>query len=378
MKAILALEDGTIFTGNSFGAIGTVTGEACFHTAMGGYQEILTDPASRGQIAAITYPQIGNYGIVEDDNESDRPQAAGLVIGELARLHSSYRANEALGDWMKRHGVPGIEGVDTRRLTRILSTRGSMRACLTTELSEEEAVACAAAATVAPCPAEVSCAAPCTWEEDPAYSWKLPAKMATDGSTHSTLPEVRYHIAALDLGIKRNTLRALRRAGFSVTVIPADTTAEAILAMGVDGLFISAGPGDPAGLGSISAEIAKLIGKLPLFGVALGLQLLGIAAGGKTTKLLYGHHGANVPVKDLAANQVSITAQNTGYALVADSLPANVTVTHVNLNDGAVEGISLTAAPAAGLQFAAGAAPGAAATPSYFDGFAAMINAAKA
>ncbi len=378
MKAILALEDGTIFTGTSFCATGTVTGEACFHTAMAGYQEILTDPASRGQIAAITYPQVGNYGVVEDDNESDRPQAAALVIGELSRIHSSWRASEPLGDWLKRHGVPGIEGVDTRRLTRILATKGSMRACLTTEMTEEEAVACAASATSAPSVAEVTTPAPYHWEEDPAHDWKLPAKMTTDGTTHSTLPDIRYRIAALDLGIKRNTLRCLRRAGFDVTVIPATTTAEQVLSMNVDGLLISSGPGDPASCGAITAELAKLIGKLPMFGIALGNQLLGIACGGKTTKLPYGHHGANQPVKDVRANQVAITLQNTGYAIMANSLPANADITHVNLNDGSVEGFCLADAPVAGVQDYPGSAPGAAAAPSYFNCFAAMIDAFKA
>ncbi len=378
MKAILALEDGTIFTGTSFGATGTVTGEACFHTAMAGYQEILTDPASRGQIVAITYPLVGNYGIVEDDNESPCPQAGALVIGELSRLHSSWRAQEPLADWLKRHGVPGIEGVDTRKLTRILRDKGSQRACLTTEMSEEEAVACAAASAPAGTVADVTTAAPYHWEEDPAHDWKLPSRMTTDGTTHSTLPEVRYHIAALDLGIKRNMLRGLRRAGFDVTVIPASTTAESILAMNVDGVLLSSGPGNPAELTAIVAEVEKLIGKLPLFGIALGHTLLGLACGGKVTKLPYGHHGANHPVKNLRTGNVAITNQNHAYVLAADSLPAHVEVTHVNLNDGTVEGINLTNAPAAGVQDYPGSAPGATATPEYFNGFAAMIDAFKA
>ncbi len=378
MKAILALEDGTIFTGTSFGATGTVTGEACFHTSMSGYQEILTDPASRGQIAAITYPLVGNYGIVEDDNESPCPQAAALVIGELSRIHSSYRAQEPLADWMKRHDIPGIEGVDTRRLTRVLCSKGTLMACLTTELSEEEAVARAAAAAPTATVAEVTTSAPCHWEEDPAHVWPLPAKMATDGTTHSTLPEVRYHIAALDLGIKRNTLRGLRRAGFDITVIPATTTAEDILAMNVDGLFLSSGPGNPAELSSIVAEVAQLIGKLPLFGIALGHTVLGLASGAQTTRLPYGHHGANHPVKDLRTGNVSITLQNHSYIVSAENLPANVEVTHVNLNDGTIEGLRLTDAPAAAVQDLPGAAPGAAATPDFFHDFAAMIDDFKA
>ncbi len=378
MKAILALEDGTIFTGTSFGATGTVTGEACFHTSMAGYQEILTDPASLGQIAAITYPLVGNTGIVEDDNESNDAQASALAIGELSRLHSSWRAEEPLADWMQRHGVLGIEGVDTRKLTRILTSKGSLRACLSTELSAEEAIARAASCTSAPSVADVTTAAPYNWEEDAGHVWKLPAKMATDGSTHATLPAPRYHVAALDLGIKRNVLRGLRRAGFTVTVIPATTSAEDILAMGVDGLFLSGGPGDPAALSAISAEIAKLIGKLPLYGIGLGHQLLGIACGGRTEKLSYGHHGANHPVKNLLTGNVDITSQNVAYTIVADSLPAHVEVTHVNLNDGTVEGIRHTNAPAAGVQQTPGSAPGATATPDFYNSFAALIDGFKA
>ncbi len=378
MKAILALEDGTIFTGTSFGATGTVTGEACFHTSMAGYQEILTDPASRGQIAAITYPHVGNYGIVEDDNESSCPHAAALVIGELSRLHSNYRAQEPLADWMARHGVPGVEGIDTRRLTRVLRSKGSLRACLTTELTEEEAVARAAASTPTGSVADVTTPAPCHWEESPDHPWALPAKMTTDGSTHSTLPEIRYHIAALDLGIKRNTLRGLRRAGFDVTVIPASTSAEEILAMNVDGLFLSSGPGNPAELGSITGEVSRLIGKLPIFGIALGHCVLALASGAKTHKLPYGHHGANHPVKDLRTGTVAITSQNHSYVVSADSLPEQVEVTHVNLNDGTIEGLRLTHAPAAAVQDLPGSAPGATATPSFFNDFATLIDDFKA
>ncbi len=378
MKAILALEDGTIFTGTSFGATGTVTGEACFHTSMAGYQEILTDPASRGQIAAITYPLVGNTGMVEDDNESSGAQASALVIGELARLHCNYRAQEPLGDWMTRHGVLGIEGVDTRKMTRILRSKGTLRACLTTEKTEEEAVALAAASCPSASVADVTTAAPYHWEEDAAHDWKLPAKMTTDGTTHTTLPEARYHIAALDLGIRRNMLRGLTRAGFDVTVIPATTSAEDILAMNVDGLFLSSGPGNPAELSAITAEVAKLIGKLPLYGVALGHCVLGLAGGAQTAKLPYGHHGANHPVRNLRTGNVAITSQNHAYVVVADSLPANAEVTHVNLNDDSVEGLCLTDAPVAGVQELPGSAPGATATPSFYNDFAALIDDFKA
>ncbi len=381
MKAILALEDGTIFTGTSFGATGTVTGEACFNTAMSGYQEILTDPANRGQIVAMTYPQIGNYGICEDDNESSCPQVRGFVIGELSRIHSNLRATEPLAGWLQRHGIMAVEGIDTRKIARILSTAGSLRACLSTELSESEAVACACAA--APMSgsdfvSEVTTTEPYTWQEEAGHDWKLPSKMTTDGSTHGDLPEIRYNIVAYDFGIRRNTLRVLRRAGFNTTVVPAGTSAAEVLAMNPDGVLLSGGPGDPAALPAIVAEVASLIGKLPLFGMSLGMQILALACGGKTTKLKYGHHGGNHPVKNTATDKVEISSLNHLFAVEAANLPANVEVTHVNLNDGTVEGLRLKDAPAAGVQFLPSAAPGPIAATSYFDAFAALIDNAKA
>ncbi len=381
MKAILALEDGTIFTGTSFGATGTVTGEACFNTAMGGYQELLTDPANRGQIIAMTYPQIGNYGICEDDHESSNVQVRGFVIGELSRIHSNLRATEPLADWLKRHGVLAIEGIDTRRIARILSTTGTQRACLTTELSESEAVACACAA--APNEgndfvSEVSTAETYEWREEAGHDWKLPSKMTTDGSSHADLPDIRYNIVAYDFGIRRNILRCLRRSGFNTTVVPAATSAEDVLALNPDGVLLSSGPGDPAALPGIVAEVTKLIGKLPLFGISLGMQLLVLACGGKTSKLKYGHHGCNHPVKEVATGKVDICTLNHTYTADADSLPAHVEVTHVNLNDGTVEGIRLTNALAAGVQFLPAAAPGPIAAATYFDTFASLIDTSKA
>ncbi len=376
MKAILALEDGTIFTGTSFGATGTATGEACFNTSVMGYQEILTDPSYRGQIVAMTYPLIGNYGICEEDNESARPQLAGFVVGELSRIRSSWRSDEALDDWMKRHGIPGIEGIDTRRIATITREKGSLRACLTTEMTEAEAVACACAATPltgSELVSEVTTAEPYHWDEA-GHQWKLYNK----DIDYSELPPVRYSVVAYDLGIKRNTLRGLRRSGLDVTVVPAHTTAQEVLAMKPDALFLSNGPGDPAALPALTAEIARLIGKLPIFGICLGHLVLGTALGGRTFKLKCGHHGGNIPVQDLATGKVAITSQHNSFAMEEGSLPADVEVTHVNLNDGSIAGFRHKSLPLLSVQAHPGAAPGATDATSFYDAFVALIDDTKA
>lgn len=376
MKAILALEDGTIFEGKAFGATATVTGEACFNTSMTGYQEILTDPSYRGQIVTMTYPLIGNYGICEEDNESAAPQVRGFAIGELARLHSNWRSNEDLGSWMVRHNIPGIEGIDTRKLTKLLRSKGAQRACLTTELSAEDAIK--AAQNAAPMSGsdfvtEVSTADTYHWEGE-SRDWKLPNKTAGDLTTYDKLPPVQYKIVAYDFGIKRNILRCLRRDGFDVTVVNAYTPAEEVLAMQPDGIFLSNGPGDPAALPRIHAEITKLLGKLPIFGICLGHQLLGHAFGGKTFKLKFGHRGGNQPVKDLRSGKVAITSQNHGFAVDPDSLPADVEVTHVNLNDGTVEGVRHTKMPVFCVQYHPEAAPGPKDADYFFGEFIDLIK----
>lgn len=380
MKAILALEDGTIFEGTSFGATGTVTGEACFNTSMTGYQEVLTDPSYRGQIVTMTYPLIGNYGVCEADNESAHPQVRGFAVEEVARLHSNWRAEEALPAWMERHGIPGIEGIDTRKLTKLLRTKGAQRACLTTEMSAEEAVA--AAQNSAPMSGsdfvtEVSTPDTYHWEDE-SRDWKLPNKTTGDLSNYAELPPVRYRIVAYDFGIKRNILRCLRRDGFDVTVVNAYTPAEEVLAMNPDGIFLSNGPGDPSALPRIHAELKKLLGKLPIFGICLGHQLLGHAFGGKTFKLKFGHRGGNQPVKDLRTGKVAITSQNHGFAVDPDSLPAEVEVTHINLNDGTVEGIRHTTLPIFCVQYHPEAAPGPKDATYFFGEFIGLIEDFKA
>lgn len=380
MKAILALEDGTIFEGTSFGATGTVTGEACFNTSMTGYQEVLTDPSYRGQIVTMTYPLIGNYGVCEADNESARPQVRGFAVEEVARVHSNWRAEEALPAWMERHGIPGIEGIDTRKLTKLLRTKGAQRACLTTEMNAEEAVAAAqASAPMSGSDFVTEVSTPDTYHwEDESRDWKLPNKTTGDLSNYAELPPVRYRIVAFDFGIKRNILRCLRRDGFDVTVVNAYTTAEEVLAMNPDGIFLSNGPGDPSALPRIHAELKKLLGKLPIFGICLGHQLLGHAFGGKTFKLKFGHRGGNQPVKDLRTGKVAITSQNHGFAVDPDSLPADVEVTHINLNDGTVEGIRHTTLPIFCVQYHPEAAPGPKDATYFFGEFIGLIEDFKA
>ena len=353
MKAILALEDGTIFEGTSIGAAGTVTGEACFNTAVMGYQEILTDPAYCGQILAMTYPLIGNYGIVDEDNESTGPKAAAIVMGELSNLHSSWRADSPMGEWLKQHNTLGVDGVDTRKLARHLRINGAMRACLTTELNAEAAVAqakTAASLNGAALATQVSTSSAYAWSGE-SRPWKLPNKTAGDMSNYGTLAPICCKVAVLDLGVKTSTLRALRQDGCEVTVLPATSTADEILAQNPDGLFLSSGPGDPAALTGIIDTVKALLGKLPIFGLGLGMEILGLALGGSVERLKFGHRGANQPSKDLSTGKVEITAPNQNFALVAASLPAGAEVTHLNLNDDSVAGILCAEQKAAGLEY---------------------------
>ena len=374
MKAILALEDGTIFEGTSIGATGTVTGEACFNTAVMGYQEILTDPAHCGQILAMTYSLIGNYGINEEDNESNSPQAAALLIGELSNIHSNWRADSPMGDWLKKHGTPGIEGVDTRRLARHLRINGSMRACVTTELTVEQAVEKArnaASLDGSALASQISTKETYIWDGE-SRPWKLPNKTAGDMTNYGTLPAANYKVVAIDLGLKRSTLRALRQDGCEVTVVPASTPAADILAQQPDGVFLSSGPGDPAALTNVIDTVKSLLGKLPVFGLGLGLEVLGIALGGTTTRLKFGHRGANQPAKDLNTGKIAITAPNQNYVLESTSLPDTVKVSHLNLNDNTVAGIICTDKKAAGLEYTPEAVNG-----CTFTTFIGMINATK-
>lgn len=377
--AILALEDGRCFTGISFGASGTTTGEICFNTSMTGYQEVITDPSYRGQIVAMTYPMIGNYGVNSEDNESAGPHIRAFVIGELCEIPSNWRSQESLSPYLERHNILGIEGIDTRALTKHLRSRGAMRACVTTELSEADAIA--AAKNSAPMEGsdfvkEVTTKESYIWSEE-SRKWTLPNASIGETEAYEELPPVKYRVVAIDFGLKYNQLRMLRQAGFEVEVVPATTSAETILAKNPDGLFLTNGPGDPAALDYVHKELKQLITKLPTFGICLGNQLLAHAYGGKTFKLKFGHRGGNQPVKDLRTGRISITSQNHGFAVDPDSLPSNIEVTHINLNDNTVEGMRHKTLPIFSVQYHPEAAPGPNDAAHFFTDFAEMIEANK-
>lgn len=383
-KALLALEDGRVFEGTAFGAEATHTGEICFNTSMTGYQEVLTDPSYRGQIVTMTYTQIGNYGVNPLDFESDRPQVRGFVIEELCQVPSNWRSTQDLSSWLKEWNIPGIQGIDTRALTKHLRTRGAMRAIITSDnISAEEAVQ--RAASSAPMEGsdfvkEVTTAEPYLWDPEDTESrdWDIPSPSqhragGATGAFH-TLPPTKHHIVAYDFGVKRNILRRLRQAGFRVDVVPATTSAKDVLAKNPDGIFLSNGPGDPAALDYIHKEVKELIGKKPIFAICLGHQILGHAYGGKTFKLKFGHRGGNQPVKDLRNGQVAITSQNHGFAIDPSSLPGHIEVTHINLNDGTVEGMRHREVPVLSVQYHPEAAPGPHDAKYFFSEFAAMIE----
>jgi len=389
MSAILALEDGRVFSGEAFGASTTATGEVCFNTSMSGYQEVLTDPSYRGQIVAMTYPLIGNYGTNSLDNESGTPHVRGFVVEEVSPVVSNWRSEESLEQFMKRHGIPGIQGVDTRALTKHLRVRGAMRSCLTSELSESEAVEaarnCEGVAGV-DLVREVTAEKPYRWDPEGAASaeWTVykevvdqDAELDAMGNAFAPLPDVAYRIVAVDCGMKRNILRRFRQNGFQVDVVPATATPDEILASDPDGVFLSNGPGDPAALPYLHETVRELVGRKPLFGICLGHQVLGCALGAKTFKLKFGHRGGNQPVKDLRTGKVSITSQNHGFAIEADSLPDHVEVTHVNLNDQTVAGLRHREAPAFGVQYHPEAAPGPHDASYFFRDFAKEIEASR-
>lgn len=380
MKAILALEDGTIFEGSSIGATGTATGEVCFNTAVAGYQELITNPASRGLIPVMTYPLIGNYGIADMDNESDRPQANALVVTELARLHSNWNSTEDMGSWMSRHGMVGIAGVDCRAIATHIRDNGSMCGCVTTELSEEEAVATAKAAQTlagSNLVKEVTTDKTYMWEGD-SRAWKLPNKTVGDMTNYSELPAAIGKMVVYDFGVARSTLATLRRHGFECTVVPADTPAESVLALQPDAVFLSDGPGDASVLTAPVAEIAKLTGKLPIAGMGIGHQVLAMAFGGKTSKLKFGHHGANQPVKDERIGHVLITTQNESFTVEASSLPAELEVIQTNMNDNTVAALRHKTLPIYTVQYQAADIAGPKGYDSYYTEITKMIQAAKA
>lgn len=345
IPAKLALEDGTVYLGRSFGSSGETFGEAVFNTSMTGYQEVLTDPSYKGQIVTMTYPLIGNYGVNLDDRESARPQVEGFVVRELSRIPSNFRSQGSLDDYLKQHGVLGIEGIDTRALVRRLRVRGSMNAVLsTTDLDSASLVHKAST-----CPGivgrdlvrEVLPEKPFPWSEgftSPFVTY-LPSRPAT------------HRVVALDFGMKQNILRCLVQVGCQVTVLPGTAKADDVLAQKPDGIFLSNGPGDPAPLTYAIDTLKGLIDKKPIFGICLGHQLLGLALGAKTFKLKFGHRGANQPVLNQRSNRVEITTQNHGFAVDVASLPADVEPTHVNLNDHTLEGMRHRKYPLFSVQY---------------------------
>jgi len=377
--AILALEDGRHFQGTSFGSTGTTTGEICFNTSMTGYQEVITDPSYRGQIVSMTYPQIGNYGINPEDAESSQPHIRAFVIGELCRIPSNWRSTQTLDAYLASHGVLGIEGIDTRALTKHLRSLGAMRACVTTKLNAEQAVE---AARNAPSMKgmdyvkEVSTPKAYLWSDE-SRRWILPNVSTNQPGPYEELPPVKHRIVAYDFGIKFNILRSLRQSGFEVEVVNSTTSAAEVLAKNPDGIFLSNGPGDPAALDYIHSELRQLIGKKPIFGICLGNQLLAHAYGGSTFKLKFGHRGGNQPVKDLRTGQISITSQNHGFAVDPDSLPPEIEVTHINLNDQTVEGMRHKTHPVFSVQYHPEAAPGPNDASYLFEEFSRLIEESK-
>lgn len=383
MRAILALEDGRTFEGESFGATGTSVGEICFNTSMTGYQEVLTDPSYRGQIVAMTYPLIGNYGTNALDQESHSPHVRGFVIEELSEIPSNWRSESSLDDYLRHWKIPGVQGIDTRALTRHLRELGAMKACLTTEkISKEEATRRAVEGEGVigmDYVREVSTKSAYEWDPDSKLSepWGVATGNVDIAPRPRSLPPIRFRVAAYDYGIKDNILRQLRRHGFGVTVVPAATSAADVLALNPDGIFLSNGPGDPEALGYTHEIVRDLMGKKPIFGICLGHQVLGFAYGGSTFKLKFGHRGGNQPVKDLASGKVAITAQNHGFAVDPKSLPKEIEVTHINLNDNTVEGMRHKELPIFSVQYHPEAAPGPHDASYFFSQFAELIEGEK-
>ncbi|MDA7629290.1 glutamine-hydrolyzing carbamoyl-phosphate synthase small subunit [Akkermansiaceae bacterium] len=378
-NAILALEDGRIFRGRAFGHSGTTTGEICFNTSMTGYQEIITDPSYRGQIVTMTYPLQGNYGVNPEDAESASPHVRGFVIGELCEVPSSWRSHQSLAEYFTEHQIIGIEEIDTRALTKHLRSAGAMRAVITTELSDEDAIQAAKDSTPmegSDFVKEVSTEKDYLWEGE-SRLWTIPSVTTNQETNYIELPPVKYRIVAYDFGIKWNILRSLRQSGFEVEVVNARTPASEVLTKNPDGVFLSNGPGDPAALSYIHDEVKQIIGKKPVFGICLGHQILTHCYGGTTYKLKFGHRGGNHPVKDLRDGSVAITAQNHGFATDDKSLPDYVEVTHMNLNDNTVEGMRSTKDPVFSVQHHPEAAPGPNDDKGFFDEFVALIESSK-
>ena len=339
MRAKIVFEDGRVFQGVSFGAPGERYGEVVFNTSLTGYQEILTDPSYKGQIVTMTYPLIGNYGINSQDIESRKPFVEGFVIKELSRIASNWRSEKTLDHYLQENNIVGIEGVDTRALTRHIRLQGAMRAVISTADTHDKSLLKKVKAS-------------------PGLIGRDLVKDVTCSDIYSWNKEGRHKVVVIDCGVKFNILRNLANLGCQITVVPASVSADKILSLKPDGLFLSNGPGDPAGVAAVPNTVRKLIGKLPIYGICLGHQMLGLALGGKTYKLKFGHHGANHPVKDLRNGTISITSQNHGFCVDFKTLKENIEMTHINLNDNTLEGFKHRKIPLASVQFHPEAAPG--------------------
>ncbi|MDE3058027.1 MAG: glutamine-hydrolyzing carbamoyl-phosphate synthase small subunit [Bacteroidota bacterium] len=374
MIAKLALENGTIFTGENFGAEGEIAGEVVFNTSMTGYQEILTDPSYAGQIVTMTYPLIGNYGVNGDDIESAKPQVSGFLVREYFDFFSNWRANESLAAWLKRNNVIALQGIDTRMLTKMIRTQGALRGVLsTTDLDDANLVAKAKASpgmAGQDLAKHVTCEKPYRWSDVD----RTPYALATQNNGFKRNGR-RFSVVVFDYGVKRNILRRLASYGCDLTVVPASFSAEQVLAMNPDGIFLSNGPGDPDAVKYAILNLKKLVGTKPIFGICLGHQLLALALGGKTYKLKFGHRGANHPVKNLLTNEIEITSQNHGFAVDWKTMDQErVELTHINLNDQTVEGFQHKTLPLFCVQYHPEASPGPHDSDYLFAKFIAMME----
>ncbi len=369
-RAVLALADGTTFEGRAFGAVGETVGEVVFNTSMFGYQEVLTDPSYVGQIVTMAYPEMGNVGSTPLDEEGARVHAVGMVVRALTGQPSNWRATESLDAYLKRYGVAGIEGLDTRRLVRHLRTHGAQMGVISSEGHSAAALVekarTAAGMEGMDLATGVSTKAP--------YSFTTPSPDVFRGAgEHGAPPQLRFDVVAYDYGLKKSMLHFLVDAGCRVTVVPSHTTADEVLARKPHGVFLANGPGDPAAVKGADRTVAALLGKVPVFGICLGHQIMALALGGRTYKMKFGHRGANQPVKDLTTGKVEITAQNHGFAVDDASLKGKAVVTHINLNDGTVEGLAVPDARAFSVQYHPEASPGPHDARYLFDRFAKLM-----